>query len=96
MAITRQQVEHVARLARITIGEHEIERFARQIDAVLEYVAALGTLDTEGVPPTFHAIDLTNALRDDRQTGHLDRAAALANAPSAEEGYFVVPKVVGG
>jgi aspartyl-tRNA(Asn)/glutamyl-tRNA(Gln) amidotransferase subunit C len=96
MAITREQTEHVTRLARLEIAEEELERFARQIGAVLEYVETLGQVDTEGVSPTFHAIDLTNAFREDRESGHLERDGSLANAPLAEAGFFVVPKVVGG
>ncbi len=96
MAITREQVEHVARLARLKIEDRELERFARQIGAVLEYVETLGQVDTEGVPPTFHAIDLTNAFREDKETGHLEHPEALANAPLAENGLFVVPKILGG
>jgi len=96
MAITREQAEHVTRLARLEIAEAGRERFARQIGAVLEYVETLGQVDTEGVAPTFHAIDLINAYREDRETGHLERDESLANAPLAEAGFFVVPKVVGG
>lgn len=95
MAISAEQVRHVAKLARLQLSEQEIEPLARQIGSILDYIAALEHVDTAGVEPTFHAIALTNAFREDAPHEHLERAAALANAPAAEEGLFVVPKVVG-
>lgn len=95
MAISKEQVEHVARLARLALSEDELEPLARQIGSILDYIAALQHVDTRGVEPTFHAIALTNAFRPDTGHEHLPREAALANAPETEEGLFAVPKVVG-
>jgi aspartyl-tRNA(Asn)/glutamyl-tRNA(Gln) amidotransferase subunit C len=86
---------YVAELARLNLDEAAIEKFAGQIGEILEYVDKLKEVNTDGVKPTSHAISLTNAFREDTQQAHLDREAALANAPDKEAGNFVVPKVVG-
>jgi aspartyl-tRNA(Asn)/glutamyl-tRNA(Gln) amidotransferase subunit C len=93
--ITKAEILHVAHLARLELDEAAIARFADQIGTVLAHVDQLQRVDTEGVPPTSHAISLTNAFREDEPHAHLDRDAALANAPEQEDGSFVVPKVVG-
>ena len=95
MRITKEQILHVAHLARLELDESAIEKFAGQIGTVLEYVDQLQAVDTEGVKPTSHAISLTNAFREDRQRDHMETEKALANAPEKEDGSFVVPKVVG-
>ena len=95
MKITRDEVIHVANLARLDLDEASTDIFAGQIGTILEYVDTLKRVDTEGVPPTSHAIFLTNAFREDVVVEHFDRDAALANAPEDEDGNFVVPKVVG-
>jgi len=94
MKITKEEVLYVANLARLEMDEGSIDKFARQIGTVLEYVDTLNRVDTEGVPPTSHAIFLTNAFREDEIIKHLDREAALANAPEKEDENFVVPKVI--
>jgi aspartyl-tRNA(Asn)/glutamyl-tRNA(Gln) amidotransferase subunit C len=76
------------------MDEESIDKFAWQIGTILEYVDTLNRVDTEGVPPTSHAIFLTNAFREDEIKEHLDREAALANAPEKEDENFVVPKVI--
>jgi aspartyl-tRNA(Asn)/glutamyl-tRNA(Gln) amidotransferase subunit C len=68
---------------------------AQQVATILDYVDTLGQVDTEGVPPTAHAIDLTNAFREDELHSHLPPDQALANAPAREDSSFVVPKVIG-
>jgi len=93
--ITREEILHVAHLARLELDEAAIDRFAGQIGTVLEYVDQLQRVDTQGVPSTSHAISLTNAFREDEEKEHLDPDAVLANAPEQEDGSFVVPKVVG-
>ena len=95
MKITKNEVLHVADLARLDLDEDSIERFAGQIGEILEYVDTLNKLDTEGITPTSHAIFLNNAFREDEPKQHLDTDAALANAPEKEDGGFIVPKVVG-
>lgn len=85
---------HVANLSRLHLEGEEIDRFADQISRILEYVASLEKVDTTGVEPTTHAISLTNAFREDHETGSIDRDRALANAPEQEDGTFTVPKII--
>ncbi|MCG6910064.1 MAG: Asp-tRNA(Asn)/Glu-tRNA(Gln) amidotransferase subunit GatC [Deltaproteobacteria bacterium] len=94
MKITREEVEHVAHLARLELDDAAIERFAEQIGDILTYVDKLKQVDTEGVAPTSHAISLTNAFREDEVAEHLDREKSLANAPEKEDGTFIVPRVI--
>ncbi len=94
MKITKDEVLYVADLARLDLDEASIDRFAGQIDTILDYVDKLNEVDTEGIRPTSHAISLTNAFREDEPAEHLDREKALANAPEKEDGSFVVPKII--
>jgi len=94
MKISKQEVLHVAHLARLEIADADVDRFASQIGTILDYVDTLKKVDTEGVAATSHAITLTNAFRDDGVQGHLEPDAALANAPEKDDGAFVVPKVI--
>jgi aspartyl-tRNA(Asn)/glutamyl-tRNA(Gln) amidotransferase subunit C len=96
MGITPQEVKHVADLARLRIADKDIERLAEQLDAILAYMEKLNTVDTRGVAATAQAGALTNAFREDRLRDSLPREQALANAPEAQEGSFIVPKVIGG
>lgn len=95
MKITREEVLHVAALARLELDDAAIDRFSDQIGAILEYMETLNRIDTEGIPATSHAIALSNAFREDEERGHLDREDALGNAPQQDAGSFIVPKVVG-
>ena len=94
MKISREEVLHVADLARLTVDDEAVGMFAEQLGSILEYVEKLGAVDTSGITPTAHAVELANAFRKDDTTHHLQRDAALANAPEAEEGHFIVPKVI--
>jgi aspartyl-tRNA(Asn)/glutamyl-tRNA(Gln) amidotransferase subunit C len=94
MKITLEQVEHVARLARLEVSPDEKEELTRQMNRILQYVEKLNELDTKGVSPTSHAIDLENALRDDAVEGSLPRDASLANAPESNGAEFVVPRII--
>ena len=95
MTITKEEVIHVAELARLDMDVSAIDTFAVQIGKILEYVATLDRVDTQGVEPTSHAIFMNNAFREDVQQAHLEREAVLSNAPEKENGNFVVPKVIG-
>lgn len=95
MKITKEEVLHVAELARLDIDEASIDKFSAQIGEILAYVETLSRVDTEGVKPTTHAIFMHNAFREDELGQHLDRESALANAPEQENGTFLVPKVIG-
>ena len=94
MKITKEEVLHVADLARLDVDQALIDKFARQIGMILEYVDTLKRVDTEGVTPTSHAIALTNAFREDDEKESFNRDSVLANAPEKEGGNFIVPKVV--
>lgn len=93
MAITREQVLHVARLARLEIPEAEITTLQEQLGAILEAVGKVAELDLSDVEPTSHPLDLVNALDEDEPRPSLTREEALANAPDAREGAFRVPSV---
>ncbi len=94
MALTREEVIHVAQLARLSLRPEEIELFTRQLNDILEYVAKLQELDTAGVLPLAHVIPVSNAFREDMVEVGLNRELALENAPAREEGSFVVPRVI--
>ncbi len=94
MKITKQEVMHVAALARLNIDESAVEVFADQLGGILEYMEALNRLDTSGVLPTSHVLDLCNVFREDTPAKNLEAEKALANAPCAEDGQFIVPKVI--
>jgi aspartyl-tRNA(Asn)/glutamyl-tRNA(Gln) amidotransferase subunit C len=93
-AIGREDVERVVALARLALDEDELARMARELDAVLGYVASLSRVDTRDVPPTAHVVPLATPLRDDVPSAPLDPELALANAPEREGSSFVVPKVI--
>ncbi|MHB8766510.1 MAG: Asp-tRNA(Asn)/Glu-tRNA(Gln) amidotransferase subunit GatC [Deferrisomatales bacterium] len=94
MKISREQVLHVAELARLEFTADQAERFTAQLSSILEYVEKLGELDTEGVEPMAHGHEAVNAFRDDTVRPSLPRDAVLQNAPAAEGGCFRVPKVI--
>ena len=92
--ITRAEVEHVARLARLALSEDEKERMTSQLDAILGYVDKLNTLDTSGVEPTATVIPMVSVLREDVVRPSPNREDALANAPDREEAFFRVPRII--
>jgi aspartyl-tRNA(Asn)/glutamyl-tRNA(Gln) amidotransferase subunit C len=92
--IDRDQVLHVARLARLRLSDEEVERMAGELSKILEYVETMNELDLEGVEPTSHVVDLTNVFRDDVPRDGLDRETALEQAPDATESGFRVPSPV--
>lgn len=94
MALTREEVLHVAKLARLSLDPDEVDRFTRQLNDILAYVEKLQEVDTQGVPPMAHAVPVYNVFREDEATPSLPREEGLANAPAQEEGTFVVPRVI--
>jgi aspartyl-tRNA(Asn)/glutamyl-tRNA(Gln) amidotransferase subunit C len=92
----RNVVEKIARLARLKLTDDEIDRFTGQLGSVLQYVEMLNEVDTDGVEPMAHAVELTNVLRDDEVTESLPREAALSNAPQTDGKYFLVPQILDG
>jgi len=89
--ISREEVLHVAQLARLALSEEEIEPMARELSAVLDHVARIGELDLEEVAPTSHVIDITGALRPDEPRPCLPREVALEQAPATSSDGFLVP-----
>jgi aspartyl-tRNA(Asn)/glutamyl-tRNA(Gln) amidotransferase subunit C len=90
--LDRAQVLHVARLARLELGDDEVERMARELSHVLDHIEKISELDLRDVPPTSHVVDLVNVLRADEPTMSLPHDVALASAPEpAEDGGFGVP-----
>ena len=95
MAIGKEEVRHIARLANLDFSEEEIGRFTQQFNSILEHVASLDALDTSAIEPTSHVGSGSHTLRDDVLVPPLSREEALANAPESDRGYFKVPKVIG-
>ena len=91
MAISRDEVVHVARLARLALTKEELDRFAGQLDAILEAVGKVAELDLADVEPTLHPLALSNVLAEDEPRPSLSVEEALANAPDSEDGAFRVP-----
>ncbi len=94
MAISLQDVEYVAKLARLEIPAEAKADYGEKLNAILDYMQQLQELDTTGVPPTTHVLPLENVFREDIVRPCLDREKALANAPDREDGYFRVPKII--
>jgi aspartyl-tRNA(Asn)/glutamyl-tRNA(Gln) amidotransferase subunit C len=92
--ITRDEVEYVAHLARLTIGEEETEKFTSQLNDILVYMDILNNIDTTGIEPTTHVTDLTNAFREDRVNKSTGTEMALTNSPDEFGDFFRVPKVI--
>jgi aspartyl-tRNA(Asn)/glutamyl-tRNA(Gln) amidotransferase subunit C len=94
-SITRTEVAHLARLARLALDDDELDRFGSQLDVIITAVSRISDLDTEDVPPTSHALPLTNVTRPDEVRPGLSQQQALAAAPAAEDGRFRVPRILG-
>ncbi len=94
MSITKEEVLHVAHLARLEFDEEEVERFTEQLGEILSYVAKLNELETQEIEPTYHALKLSNVFREDEVKESLPPEKVLQNAPEREDHFFVVPKVI--
>ena len=94
MKISKQEVEHVAKLARLELSEQEKEKLTDQLSNILTYVETLNSLDTKGVAPTSHVLDIKNVMRDDVAMPGLTQEQALANAPDKAAGHYKVPKII--
>jgi len=95
MKITKEQVMHVAKLARLHLDDASVELYTKQLGDILTHMETLNSVDTEDVVPTSHAIFINNAFREDKVKASVSVERALANAPQSEDGSFVVPKVIG-
>ncbi len=94
MSVSRDDVRHVAQLARLDFSAEEETQMADELSQILNYVDKLDELDTSGVPPMSHVLDVTNVFRADDVEERIDRAQALEPAPEADDEYFRVPKVI--
>ena len=94
MKITKEQVEHVAKLARLAITEEEKSIFSEQLSSILTYVEQLNRLDTSKVEPTSHVISMQNVFREDRVKDSLPREEVLAGGPETSEEFFRVPRII--
>jgi aspartyl-tRNA(Asn)/glutamyl-tRNA(Gln) amidotransferase subunit C len=92
--ISREDVDHVARLARLALTDTEKDRMREQLNAILAHIDALRAVDTEGVEPTSHAVPVVNVMRDDAPRPCLDQQQALANAPDRAGEFFRVPRII--
>ena len=94
-SISRDEVAHVAMLARLELTDDELDTYTGQLGAVLDHAADVAALDLAGVPPTSHALALANVLRPDEPRPCLERAEVLASAPDVEDDRFRVPSIMG-
>jgi aspartyl-tRNA(Asn)/glutamyl-tRNA(Gln) amidotransferase subunit C len=93
--ISKSEVAHVARLARLALSDEELDRFTTQLAAVLEHAADIASLDIEGVPPTAHPFPVANVFREDVPRPCLDRDEVLSQAPDVEDNRFRIPRILG-
>lgn len=92
--ITTDNVKYVAKLARLNVTEDEAVKLANEMESIITFADMLSEIDTSSVAPTNHAMKVQNVFREDKVTGSYDREAILKNAPSQDEGCYLVPKVV--
>jgi aspartyl-tRNA(Asn)/glutamyl-tRNA(Gln) amidotransferase subunit C len=93
--LSREEVAHLAHLARMAVSDEELDLFAGQLDVILRAVARVGEVAGADVPPTTHAVPMTNVTRPDVVRPCLDRDVVLAQAPAAEDGRIRVPRILG-
>ncbi|MFO0959950.1 MAG: Asp-tRNA(Asn)/Glu-tRNA(Gln) amidotransferase subunit GatC [Isosphaeraceae bacterium] len=94
MSLSKEDVARVAVLARLRLGDEELDRFTGQLNSIVDFVAQLGELDTSDVEPLAHGIEVRNVFREDKLGPSLPREAALANAPKRDSECFLVPAVL--
>lgn len=94
MSVSLKDLEKVAQLARLTLKEEEKEKILEQVNQILQYVEKLNEVDTEGIEPLSHSMDLVNVMREDLEKESLSQEEVLKNAPSKNDKFFIVPKVV--
>jgi aspartyl-tRNA(Asn)/glutamyl-tRNA(Gln) amidotransferase subunit C len=95
MKITKEEIIHVGKLARLHLDDDAVALYEKQLGEILDYMDTLNQLDTAGVTPTFHTVSINNAFREDEVRPSIAVERAVANAPESEDDSFVVPKVIG-
>ncbi len=94
MKISKEEIEHIAMLARLSLTEEEKELFGVQLSSILDYMETLNELDTEHIEPTSHVLSLINVMREDKLRDSIPREDALSNAPDRTEKFYRVPKII--
>ena len=94
MSLSKDQVQHIATLARLTLADDELEDVVAKLSSIVEFVDQLGTADTAGVAPMAHPLDQVQRLRPDKVTETNERERLQANAPAVRDGMYLVPKVI--
>ena len=94
MKVTEETIQYVAALAKLNVSEEEKKEVAKDLDNILDYIATMNELDTEGIQPMSHVMPVFNVFREDVVTNHDDRDNLLKNAPKQKDGCFAVPKTV--
>ncbi|MGM9986235.1 MAG: Asp-tRNA(Asn)/Glu-tRNA(Gln) amidotransferase subunit GatC [Bacillaceae bacterium] len=92
--ITKEDVKHVANLARLAVTEEEVEKFTKQLDDIITFAEQLNELNTEGVKPTSHVLEMKNILREDKAKQGLPVEEVLKNAPDSQDGFIRVPAII--
>lgn len=94
MSVNNKQVEQIAKLARLKFDENEIENLTKDMNKILDYMDQLNELDTDNIEPLSHPLDLSNVMREDKLKESISREEVFKNAPSHNEEFFKVPKVI--
>jgi aspartyl-tRNA(Asn)/glutamyl-tRNA(Gln) amidotransferase subunit C len=94
MKISKEEIEHIASLARLYLSEEEKELFGSQLSSILDYMEKLNELDTRDIEPTSHVLPLSNVMRDDVPGRSIPREDALKNAPDRTDKFYRVPKII--
>ncbi|MUK88423.1 Asp-tRNA(Asn)/Glu-tRNA(Gln) amidotransferase subunit GatC [Ornithinibacillus sp. L9] len=92
--ISKEQVKHVANLARLEVSEQEAEMFTEQLSSIITFAEQLNELDTDGVEPTTHVLDLKNVMRKDEPKKWITKEEAMKNAPDQQDGQYRVPSIL--
>lgn len=94
MKITLAEVDRIARLANLQFDDVEKKRIQKDLNSILEYMEKLNSIDTSGIEPLNHPLELTNVMREDKKESSLSAEEALRNAPVRKDNFFIVPKVI--
>jgi aspartyl-tRNA(Asn)/glutamyl-tRNA(Gln) amidotransferase subunit C len=92
--LSKEEIEHIAILARLSLTEEEKELFGAQLSSILDYMEKLNELDTEHIEPTSHVLSISNVMREDAPRDSIPREDALANAPDRTDKFYRVPKII--
>jgi aspartyl-tRNA(Asn)/glutamyl-tRNA(Gln) amidotransferase subunit C len=92
--LSKEEIEHIAMLARLSLTDEEKELFGAQLSSILDYMEKLNELDTENIEPTSHVLSLSNVMREDAPRDSISREDALSNAPDRTDTFYRVPKII--